>query len=118
MGSQEDPEKVRAAQMAIDPMDNFDEVGHIERCARPGCVCVSESSLRRASQALAGARRFESAQSSLPDGLKVAKLSKCGLCKAAAYCSRDCQKLDWARHKEYCTSLAAQQAVGSASLLV
>ncbi|KAJ7704164.1 hypothetical protein B0H16DRAFT_1747739 [Mycena metata] len=30
------------------------------------------------------------------------KLEKCARCRTAMYCSRECQKADWARHKPYC----------------
>ncbi|KAH7929998.1 hypothetical protein BV22DRAFT_1079996 [Leucogyrophana mollusca] len=30
------------------------------------------------------------------------KLSACSRCKAAKYCSKECQKADWASHKEQC----------------
>ncbi|KAF5325093.1 hypothetical protein D9619_010016 [Psilocybe cf. subviscida] len=33
-----------------------------------------------------------------------AKLSKCGGCKIAQYCSRECQKADWQKHKDQCKS--------------
>jgi hypothetical protein len=31
--------------------------------------------------------------------------SKCGRCSKVAYCSRDCQKADWVRHKLVCRHL-------------
>ena len=33
---------------------------------------------------------------------KVEKMNKCGDCKAIYYCSTDCQKSDWLRHKKEC----------------
>eukprot|EP01080_Neovahlkampfia_damariscottae_P005236 gene5236-8847_t len=35
---------------------------------------------------------------------KKENLLKCGNCKEAYYCSRDCQKLDWVSHKSFCKS--------------
>ncbi|KAJ6580677.1 hypothetical protein B0H19DRAFT_1112067 [Mycena capillaripes] len=29
-------------------------------------------------------------------------LNKCSRCRTAMYCSKECQKADWARHKPYC----------------
>ncbi len=39
------------------------------------------------------------------------KLLKCGKCKTAMYCGRDCQKVAWKKHKLRCKSL--QAAAGS-----
>ena len=33
-------------------------------------------------------------------------LLKCSGCKVVKYCSRECQKKDWARHKKDCKKLA------------
>ncbi|KAJ7113037.1 hypothetical protein C8R44DRAFT_797109 [Mycena epipterygia] len=32
-------------------------------------------------------------------------LNKCARCRTAMYCSRECQKADWANHKPYCKSV-------------
>ncbi|KAK7689834.1 hypothetical protein QCA50_006473 [Cerrena zonata] len=34
----------------------------------------------------------------------VKTLQKCSKCKAAKYCSRECQKADWATHKPSCNN--------------
>jgi len=34
-----------------------------------------------------------------------ATMLRCGACKYATYCSKECQKLDWKRHKKDCKSL-------------
>lgn len=39
----------------------------------------------------------------------VAKLQACSVCKAVAYCSRECQKLAWKKHKLVCQQMAAQR---------
>ncbi|CAA7269774.1 unnamed protein product [Cyclocybe aegerita] len=36
-------------------------------------------------------------------------LRKCSKCKSAFYCSRECQKKDWARHRANCTPASAQR---------
>ena len=38
--------------------------------------------------------------------LAVNRMSKCSRCKAVRYCSRECQKRDWAYHKKYCNAVA------------
>ena len=38
---------------------------------------------------------------------KMRGLSKCGACGRAFYCSRDCQRADWARHKPVCVAARA-----------
>ena len=35
-----------------------------------------------------------------------AKLSRCGRCRVAAYCSKECQKEHWKKHKQHCKSAA------------
>jgi hypothetical protein len=35
------------------------------------------------------------------------EFKKCGNCKSVYYCSRECQRADWAKHKESCATLAA-----------
>lgn len=34
-----------------------------------------------------------------------AKNKKCGWCRKVFYCSPECQKLDWAKHKAFCNKL-------------
>ena len=34
-------------------------------------------------------------------------LKRCGKCKSAVYCSRECQAKDWAHHKKFCGLMAA-----------
>ncbi|CAB9501496.1 expressed unknown protein [Seminavis robusta] len=34
---------------------------------------------------------------------EVERLQKCANCKSARYCSKECQKTDWKRHKKRCT---------------
>jgi hypothetical protein len=38
---------------------------------------------------------------------KMRGLSKCGACECAFYCSRECQRADWARHKPVCLAARA-----------
>lgn len=44
-------------------------------------------------------------QSELPNALK-----SCAKCQTQQYCSRECQKADWSRHKKECASEASTQA--------
>ena len=37
------------------------------------------------------------------------KFGKCSRCKKVAYCGKDCQKLDWARHKGSCKKAAKKE---------
>ncbi|KAH9950356.1 hypothetical protein B0H21DRAFT_723087 [Amylocystis lapponica] len=37
--------------------------------------------------------------------LHIRELSHCSICKSINYCSKNCQKQDWKRHKKYCHSL-------------
>lgn len=45
------------------------------------------------------------------------KMKKCSGCQAAAYCCVECQRADWARHKQHCSSRSArnQAAAGVAA---
>ena len=36
-------------------------------------------------------------------GKKTESLKRCGTCQVAAYCSKECQRNDWTRHKSECT---------------
>jgi MYND finger len=38
---------------------------------------------------------------------KVREFQRCGQCKRIAYCSRACQKKDWAAHKQACKAASA-----------
>ena len=38
-------------------------------------------------------------------GRPTTKLMKCGACKFARYCSRDCQKKHWPEHKKQCMAI-------------
>ncbi|KAJ7584145.1 hypothetical protein C8J56DRAFT_1054679 [Mycena floridula] len=37
------------------------------------------------------------------------KLSQCAACKGVRYCSKECQKADWSKHKSYCTARVAER---------
>ncbi|CAA7271819.1 unnamed protein product [Cyclocybe aegerita] len=39
------------------------------------------------------------------------KLMSCAGCETASYCSRECQRFDWPRHKEYCEPTHPQRRV-------
>jgi hypothetical protein len=41
-----------------------------------------------------------------------AKLLKCSACKGAVYCSRDCQKRHWPKHKAACKAAVGGAAMG------
>ncbi|KAG7097973.1 hypothetical protein E1B28_005283 [Marasmius oreades] len=43
-----------------------------------------------------------------------AQFHRCSGCRQISYCSRECQKLDWRRHKPDCTHVQAVKAVGRA----
>ena len=43
----------------------------------------------------------------------IVKLKKCSKCKVVAYCSRECQTMDWKRHKPVC-GIEAQPATSAA----
>lgn len=38
------------------------------------------------------------------------KLRYCSRCEMVLYCSRECQKTDWKRHKKDCAKLATEEA--------
>mmetsp|Transcript_7028 Transcript_7028/g.11092 ORF Transcript_7028/g.11092 Transcript_7028/m.11092 type:complete len:287 (+) Transcript_7028:854-1714(+) len=46
------------------------------------------------------------------------RLLKCSVCRVVRYCSKECQKVDWARHKRFCTkglkSMPIQSFISSA----
>lgn len=47
----------------------------------------------------------------LPTGqVERSKTMYCGRCQCATYCSLECQKADWLRHKSYCDRNAARMA--------
>ncbi|KAJ7701686.1 hypothetical protein B0H16DRAFT_1640570 [Mycena metata] len=46
----------------------------------------------------------------LPDCKNYDDLHKCAQCGAAMYCSKTCQRADWARHKPYCKLITAYPA--------
>ncbi|MCF7900289.1 zinc finger MYND domain-containing protein [Candidatus Babeliales bacterium] len=41
-------------------------------------------------------------QENMEDGIKM---KKCGGCESIFYCSQECQKIDWKKHKEVCKPL-------------
>ncbi len=45
---------------------------------------------------------------------ETVKLSKCGKCKVMHYCSEECQKEDWPRHKEECTKIESVMGLNHA----
>ena len=49
---------------------------------------------------------------------KRKKLSKCERCHAVTYCSRECQREDWARHKENCIPVMVKEYEGKGLGLV
>ena len=114
-GSTEDIRKVEAAMHAVDIADNFESMGTMDRCARPGCLSVSEASLMRSLKQIGG-RACEKVK--VPNGITVATFQFCGKCKSVQYCGRKCQLADWERHKVSCKSLAAQRAAGGVDYLV
>lgn len=44
-------------------------------------------------------------------------LKLCGACRVAKYCSKECQKSDWKRHKADCVAKAPQDVQGKSSLI-
>ena len=46
------------------------------------------------------------------------KLLRCSRCKSAAYCTKEHQKLDWKRHKEFCIPNAVNASVNPSTGLV
>lgn len=50
-------------------------------------------------------------QCCIPDGdVERSKTKYCSRCRNVTYCSRECQKVDWTRHKPYCDHEAAMIA--------
>ncbi|XP_064651816.1 uncharacterized protein LOC135502734 isoform X1 [Lineus longissimus] len=41
-------------------------------------------------------------------GIEEEKMKRCGKCRAVHYCSAECQKLDWPRHKASCKKSVTQ----------
>lgn len=39
---------------------------------------------------------------------KTGKLFLCEICEKESYCSKECQKEDWSRHKEWCDKFVKQ----------
>jgi hypothetical protein len=44
------------------------------------------------------------------------KMQQCSRCHSAAYCSRECQKKAWPRHKNFCKKIAAVMAEEGATV--
>ena len=71
----------------------------VRECTRPGCrVTSAQAALRNR---VAGSGKTD----------KRRGLGLCGGCREHAglkigYCSRDCQRRDWLRHREYCCGYA------------
>lgn len=42
------------------------------------------------------------------EGKSGQQLKSCAKCKSASYCSRECQKSDWKKHKKYCTMMSKE----------
>lgn len=78
---------VKKAQGALDQL--FELVGHIGAPPEKPLACAY----------MACPRRVSSATSE-----KIERLMRCSRCKITAYCSAECQKLDWPSHKEKCVS--------------
>eukprot|EP00984_Skeletonema_dohrnii_P011224 scaffold4462_cov119-Skeletonema_dohrnii-CCMP3373.AAC.7 len=45
-----------------------------------------------------------------PYWVKRSKTMYCSRCRNVTYCSPECQKADWTRHKSYCDEVAAERA--------
>jgi hypothetical protein len=72
-------------------------------CGRIGCPAPPANS------AAAAASSSSSIEAKDEDGgIGIdASMQNCAGCHAVSYCSRDCQKADWAEHKPECKRLAA-----------
>lgn len=46
----------------------------------------------------------------------IEKISRCAQCKIATYCGKECQQLDWKRHKHVCQIMVPRQALPLHSL--
>ena len=64
-------------------------------CRRVAPVVLPRTNPRRSSSDRRGQERFKN----------------CQKCRAAHYCSRDCQKADWRRHRDICASVAQSYTV-------
>ena len=93
-------------------------------CFCYGTVCRDEieAELYQAAPEGAAAGSVEQASMKLPKQARVvcsycgkggAKLSSCSACRGAVYCSRECQKGHWPKHKGACK--AARGAGGASS---
>ncbi|KAJ7741182.1 hypothetical protein DFH07DRAFT_1064039 [Mycena maculata] len=49
-----------------------------------------------------GSNKLTTRTCDLRDCKNYEKLNKCARCRTAMYCSRECQKADWAHHKAFC----------------
>lgn len=75
-------------------------------CKKGACEVYARDNVRAA---LADSEAGAELPSACKTCGKLSKTSKCSQCKSVAYCSKECQKLDWPVHKAACKARFGQK---------